>query len=82
MKKFKLKIVSFSRVTFEGLATYCSIITPGGKIGFKANHEPFVSVLKDNSVIEYQIDSGKKERVEIQNGLFAFDKNECTITVF
>ena len=82
MREFNLKIVSFNKVIFEGSATYCSIITQEGKMGFKANHEPFVSVLKDDSEIEYQVDSSKKELIKIQNGLFSFDKNECTITVF
>ncbi len=82
MNSFHLSIVSFNQVVFEGDAVYCSVFTPTGMIGFKANHEPFVSVLKENTTIEYQSDSSKKESIEIKNGLFSFDKNICTITVF
>ncbi len=81
MNTFKLKIVSLDKTFFDGEAVYCSVVTKSGKIGFKAHHEPFVSVIKNNSQIEYQDQSGKKESVKITGGLFAFENNECTATV-
>jgi F0F1-type ATP synthase epsilon subunit len=82
MNTFNLKIVSFEKIFLDEPVTYCAIYTSTGKIGFKANHEAFMSVLKENSQIEYTLKSGSQKKVALLNGLFTFKDNACTITIF
>ena len=82
MNSFNLNIVSSDKIVVDEAAIYCSIITNAGKMGFEARHEPFVSVLKTNSIIEYKTAMGTKNSLNIINGLFAFENGNCTITVF
>lgn len=82
MNFFNLKIVTFDKVLIDEQASYCAVFTRSGKMGFEARHEAFVSVLKDNSRIEYKSKSGKNGLLEIKNGLFEFSDNSCTVTVF
>ena len=82
MNAFNLKIVSFEQIFIDEPVTYCAIHTSTGKIGFKARHEAFMSVLKENSNIEYTLKSGSKKKINLLNGLLAFKDNSCTITIF
>ena len=82
MNTFSLQIVSFNKALVDEQAAYCAVETATGKIGFKAHHEPFVSVLQNDSEIEYQIASKGVQKVKIQNGLFSFIDNKCSITIF
>ncbi len=79
MNTFNLKIVSVDNIVVDEAVTYCAVVTPKGKIGFKAHHEAFVSTLEENSKIEYRFESGESKDTEIANGLFSFKENSCTI---
>ena len=82
MNSFNLNIVSFDKIIVDEAATYCSIITDAGKMGFEARHEPFVSVLKSNSKVEFKTAAGEQKSIEVVNGLFSFENGNCTITIF
>lgn len=82
MNCFNLKIISLNKLIFNGSARHCLISAKSGSMGFEARHEPFVSVLEDNSKIVFQPESGNSESIEVQNGLIAFKNNNCLITVY
>lgn len=82
MNSFNLKIVTFDKILFEGDVLYCAIRTLEGKFGFKARHEAFVTVLKENSSIECKLRDQHTKKIDISNGLFVFRNNSCTITVW
>ena len=79
MNSFNFKIVSFDKLVLDESVKSCTVFTPKGKIGFKAHHEAFVSTLKENSVVEYQLESGEVRDVTVANGLFSFKDNTCTL---
>ena len=81
MKTFSLTIVSDSKIIFSGQAVYCSVVTPRGSMGFEANHEPFMAILKKDSEIEYRDKAGNKKSVMVQSGILSFENNTCTVTV-
>ena len=81
MNTFNLKIVSFDKVVIDKPVVYCTVFTPSGKIGFKARHEAFVSVLKENSKVEYILENDESATFDVPNGLFSFKDNSCTLLI-
>jgi len=81
MDTFNLKIVSFDKILLEKEVVYCAIYTETGKTGFKFRHESFVTVLQENSSIEYDDFEGDNGNIPILNGLFSFRDNHCIISV-
>ena len=82
MSNFNLKIVSFDETIIDDSIEFCSITTLTGKMGFEARHEPFISILKENSSITYRTNDKKEFIVEIVNGLFTFQDGAASATVF
>lgn len=81
MKTFTLCIVSDSKIIYSGLALYCGVATLSGSLGFEANHEAFLGVLKENSDITYTVSSGSNSTVTVDSGMISFKNNTCTVTV-
>jgi F0F1-type ATP synthase epsilon subunit len=79
MRSFNLTVVSPEKTIFNGSVTYCCFVTPEGKMGVKANHEPFLVVLKDNAEFLYRPTDGSEETIYPVNATAVFKKNECTI---
>ncbi len=81
MKTFSLTIISDTKLIFKGKALYCGVTTLTGSLGLEAFHEPLLGILKDNSEINYTVKSGGQSSVAVENGMFSFKNNTCTITV-
>ncbi len=81
MKTFPLTIVSDMEIIFSGQVRYCGVTTYSGSIGFEADHEPFIGVLRKETDLDI-VDADSKERtVKIESGMLSFKDNSCTITV-
>ena len=81
MNLFKLRVISDSEILFSGKVRYCGITTVSGSIGFEANHEPFLGILKPGSSIEYTDRNGTKNNIPIEDGMFKFTDNSCSVIV-
>ena len=81
MKTFELTVISEAKVHFKGRASHCGVTTLSGAIGFEADHEPFVGVLKPGSKIRYTGEEGGEKSLIIQDGMLSFKKNNCTIII-
>jgi len=81
MNTFKLSISTYNSVVYNGYAAYCGIMTLDGSLGLKAQHEPILSVLKENSVISYKNKSGQDKSFKIISGILSFHNNHCEIIV-
>ena len=81
MSSFKLTIVSDSGLIYSGGVRYCGITTLSGSIGFEANHEPFLGVLKQGSEINYTEESGSEHTAAVADGILSFSGNECSVVV-
>ena len=81
MQTFVLTIVSAAQVHFDDEARYCRVSTPAGNIGFEARHEPFLSVLKENSEVMYRDAIGAEHTLPVESGMLSFRDNRCTLTV-
>ncbi len=81
MKTFPLTIVSDSKILFSGQARYCGITAFSGSIGFEADHEPFIGVLRKNTGITFIDSTSKEMTVKVESGILSFSENSCTITV-
>ena len=79
MQTFKLKIVSPTRVHFDGEAGFCGIITDDGSMGFEARHEPVLAVLKVGSEVRYRDSVGQETSLMVTGGMLSFKENGCTI---
>ena len=82
MNYFDLQIVTFEKLLVDEQVTSCAVYTETGKIGFKALHEAFISILRENSEVEFINKAGKKNIVKITNGIFSFKNNTCVITAY
>ncbi len=81
MKTFPLTIVSDSEIIFSGQVRYCGIISVSGSLGFEADHEPYMGILRKKSEITIIDGVSKESVVKVESGLFLFSKNSCTVTV-
>ncbi len=81
MKSFPLTIVSDSQILFSGQARYCGITALSGSIGFEADHEPFIGILRKKTPITIIDDASKEMTVEVESGILSFNNNSCTVTV-
>ncbi len=81
MKTFDLTILTSTKVLYKGAAAYCGTTTKSGSIGFKANHEPFIGVLKEDSPISYRLSDGSMETLTAADGMLTFKDNLCTIII-
>ncbi len=78
---FDLIIAAHNSLIYKGPAVYCGVTTPAGSLGLEAHHEPFLTVLKENSLIHYRTPSAEKKSVAVRNGLLSFKHNTCVMTV-
>ena len=82
MNTFSLKIIAADKITAEEEnVIHCAVRTPTGKMGFKPNHEPFITVLADNSTVEYKKEDNSEHSIAITTALFSFRNNTCVIAV-
>ena len=81
MQTFKLKIVSPTRVHFDGEAGFCGIITDDGSMGLEARHEPVLAVLKVGSEVRYRDSVGQETSFVAVGGMLSFKENRCIITL-
>ncbi len=81
MSTFTLSIISDTKIIYSGKVRYCGIVTISGSIGFEANHEPFMGILKPGSEIEYINENGAGETVSVEDGMLKFIDNKCSIIV-
>ncbi|MBU1043575.1 MAG: hypothetical protein KJ915_04155 [Candidatus Omnitrophica bacterium] len=81
MNTFNLSISAYNAVLYNGRAVYCGITTIDGSLGFEAQHEPMLSVLKENSAISYKDAQGMEKTIQIVNGMLCFKNNKCTIII-
>jgi F0F1-type ATP synthase epsilon subunit len=81
MTSFNLTIVSERKIHFSGKTAYCGVQTLNGSIGFEADHEPFMGVLKPDSLITYGNGDSGDESLKIHDGMLSFKNNDCTITI-
>ncbi len=81
MSTFTLSIISDTKIIYSGKVRYCGIVSINGAIGFEANHEPFMGILKPGSEIEYIDENGTGETVTVEDGMLKFTDNQCSIIV-
>ena len=81
MNTFDLTILTSTKVLFKGTTTYCGATTITGSIGFKANHEPFIGVLKAGSTICYRSGDGSMKNIASADGMLTFKDNLCTVII-
>ena len=79
MRTFNLTVVSPEKTIFDGSVSYCCFVTPEGKMGIKANHEPFLVVLKDSAELLYRLPDGVEKIIYPVNATAVFKKNVCSI---
>lgn len=81
MTSFHLTVSSADKLLYDGMSAYCNVNTDSGSLGIESKHEPFLSVLRDNSQVRFQDQSGTEKTIEISRGLLLFEDNKCVITV-
>jgi len=79
MRTFNLTIATPEKIIYDGLASYCSFITPEGKMGVKAHHEPFMVVLKDRAEFLYRSDDNMEHTLNPVNAIVVFKQNKCSV---
>lgn len=80
MKKLQLKIVSPEKMLFQG--EVFSVKLPGteGEFSILSNHAPLISSLHKGE-IEYEIEKGSSQKVDIVSGFVEVKKNIVTVCV-
>ena len=81
MKTFPLTIVSDTEIIFSGQVHYCGVTTYSGSIGFEADHEPFIGVLRKTTGITFIDSTSKETTVKVESGILSFSDNSCMIAV-
>jgi F0F1-type ATP synthase epsilon subunit len=79
MRSFNLTVVAPEKTLFDGPVSYCCFETPEGKMGIKANHEPFLVVLKNHAPFLYRETDGTENTIYPLNATAVFKNNSCSV---
>jgi len=81
MKTFQLTISAAEKTIYRGKSSYCNLDSFSGNLGIEADHEPFLGLLRENSIVRFQDEAGADKTVSVESGVICFQNNSCLLTV-
>lgn len=79
-KLLQLVIAKVDGMVFSGLVNFVHLPGTEGEMTLLANHEPFISALKEGKII-YKPEEGEEKVLEIKSGTVEVRDNVATVLI-